>query len=94
MLSMLQFYNWNHVSLVVQNTSKWRTMSETFLKRQIFNGINVTVVSSNHFEDTSLCCSLMRPCCNRPWSYDIFQRVKSTAKGKCFSLIITACFLP
>lgn len=94
MLSVLKFYNWNRVSLIVQNTSKWRTMGESFEKLNVMNGINITVVSTNLFEDTSLCCSLMRPCCNRPWSYEIFQSIKSYAKCTFSSLmIIIVCFL-
>lgn len=88
MLSLLQFYNWIYVSLVVQNTFKWQTMSETFKNRSIAQGINITIVSSNQFEDTSLCCTYMRPSCNRPWSYEIFQSIKSYSKGKFSSSII------
>jgi|688.fasta_scaffold258220_4 hypothetical protein len=82
---LLQHYAWNSISLVVQNTSKWHAIADSFERRighkEGLAGYNITVHHKIYFADNRLCCALRQPCCYVSWPHDIFDKIKSSSKS-------------
>lgn len=89
MLALLQHYELISVSLIVQNTSKWRAMAD-LLERHAGQTHNITIHHKIYFEDNRLCCALRHTCCYVAWPYDIFEKIKSSSKG-IFAISTATC---
>lgn len=85
-LALLQHYDWNSISVVVENTTKWRATALSLERRTGHKeGLaghkrNITTFHRIYFNDNRLCCALKQPCCYVAWSHDIFKQIKSSTK--------------
>ncbi|KAK4023278.1 hypothetical protein OUZ56_008696 [Daphnia magna] len=85
-LALLQHYDWNSISVVVENTTKWRATALSLERRTGHKeGLaghrrNITTIHRIYFNDNRLCCALKQPCCYVAWSHDVFQKIKSSTK--------------
>ncbi|XP_057364549.1 receptor-type guanylate cyclase Gyc76C-like [Daphnia carinata] len=85
-LALLQHYDWNSISVVVENTTKWRATALSLERRTGHKeGLaghrrNITTIHRIYFNDNRLCCALKQPCCYVAWPHDIFQKMKSSTK--------------
>lgn len=81
LVTLLEYHDWDHISLIIQNVTKWQIIAEEFENRaRNRHTFKLTLRHRIVFDDNRLCCAL-RQHCYVAWAREILKTTDTSSKS-------------